>query len=146
MLKTIKLLLPALIPAWNFFDWIAPSPRIEYALHDPTRDAPLDWREFRPRPASIPLRTRVARLFFNPSWNESLFLVSCAERIMDGQAEHSVQEILDRIEAQLSHASERPSPNSILQFQIAIVQRRNIAIVKEIRFVSPPRKLKSDRT
>ena len=50
MLHGLKLLLPALIPSWRFFDTIAPSPRIEYALlHDP--HAAAAWREFRPRPA-----------------------------------------------------------------------------------------------
>ena len=32
MRNPFKLLLPALIPSWSFFDVIAPSPRIEYAL------------------------------------------------------------------------------------------------------------------
>ena len=32
MQNALRLLLPALIPSWRFFDVIAPSPRIEYAL------------------------------------------------------------------------------------------------------------------
>lgn len=31
VLAPFKLLLPALIPSWNFFDVIAPAPRVEYA-------------------------------------------------------------------------------------------------------------------
>ncbi len=141
MLKTFKLLLPALIPAWNFFDWIAPSPRIEYALQNSAEEAPLEWREFRPRPTSISFRAIAARLFFNPRWNESLFLVSCAERIAEAPDDHSVREIFDRIRADLIRTAHAPCPANFLRFRIASVRRRDDAIVREIIFVSPPRQL-----
>lgn len=141
MLKTFKLLLPALIPAWNFFDWIAPSPRIEYALQNSAEEAPLEWREFRPRPSSISFRAIAARLFFNPRWNESLFLVSCAERIAEAPDDHSVREIFDRIRADLIRTAHAPCPGKFLRFRIASVRRRDDAIVREIIFVSPPRQL-----
>jgi hypothetical protein len=48
MLQTLKLLLPALIPSWRFFDTIAPSPRIEFTLLKTAQDASGAWREFRP--------------------------------------------------------------------------------------------------
>ena len=99
MLQTLKLLLPALIPSWRFFDTIAPSPRIEFALLKTARDASGRWQEFRPRPARLPISTMLKRMFWNPRWNESLFLVSCAERLMESPTEHSSQEILARIEA-----------------------------------------------
>lgn len=139
MLKTFKLLLPALIPAWNFFDWIAPSPRIEYALQNSAEEAPQEWREFQPRPSSISFRATAARLFFNPRWNETLFLVSCAERIAGAPDDHSVSEIFDRIRADLIRTAHAPCPAKFLRFRIAYVSRRGDAIVREIRFVSPPR-------
>lgn len=141
MLKTFKLLLPALIPAWNFFDWIAPSPRIEYALSNSAEETPQEWREFRPRPRSVSLRAMAARLFFNPSWNESLFLVSCAERIAAAPDDHSVREIFDRIHADLIRTAHASGPPKFLRFRIAFVQRREDAIVRDIAFVSPARQL-----
>jgi hypothetical protein len=145
MLKTFKLLLPALIPAWNFFDWIAPSPRIEYALQNLAEEAVQEWREFRPRPSSISFRATAARLFFNPQWNETLFLVSCAERIAQAPAEapddHSVREIFDRIHADLIRTAHAPCPARFLRFRIASERRRDDAVVREIIFVSPPRQL-----
>ena len=141
MLKTFKLLLPALIPAWNFFDWIAPSPRIEYALQNSAGEAPLEWREFRPRPSSISFRAIAARLLFNPRWNESLFLVSCAERIAQAPDDHSADEIFDRIRADLIRTAHAPCPEKFLRFRIASVRRRDDAIVREIIFVSPSRQL-----
>eukprot|EP01041_Mallomonas_annulata_P029338 gene29338-51316_t len=101
MFKALRLLLPALIPSWNFFDVIAPSPRIEYAL-GALPAAPLDaWREFRPRPAHLPLWRMLARLLWNRHWNETLFLVSCAERLVDQPTAHSEDEIFRRIAADL---------------------------------------------
>lgn len=141
MLKTFKLLLPALIPAWNFFDWIAPSPRIEYALQNSAEEAPQEWREFRPRPSSISFRAIAARLLFNPQWNEALFLVSCAERIAEAPDDHSVREIFDRIRADLVRTAHAPCLAKFLRFRIASVRRRDDAIVREIIFVSPARQL-----
>ena len=32
MFNVLKLLIPALLPSWNFFDYITPSPRIQFTL------------------------------------------------------------------------------------------------------------------
>ena len=53
MLQTLKLLLPALIPSWRFFDTIAPSPRIEFTLLKTAQDAPGDWRVTYANPKSF---------------------------------------------------------------------------------------------
>ena len=47
ILRPFALLLPALIPSWNFFDVIAPSPRIEIARLVSV-DTPRVWQEFAP--------------------------------------------------------------------------------------------------
>ena len=138
MLKTFKLLLPALMPAWNFFDWIAPSPRIEYALQNSAEDAAQEWREFRPRPNTLSFRATTARLFFNPRWNETLFIVSCAERICEAPTDHSVREIFDRIRADLIQSGETAR---FLRFRIALVTCRGGALAREIAFVSPMREI-----
>lgn len=102
MANPFSLLLPALVPSWNFFDVIAPSPRVEYALAE-TRDAVLDaWTEFRPRPQRLSPAAMLARLFWNPRWNESLFLVSCAERLVEEPTAHGEDEIFRRIAADLA--------------------------------------------
>lgn len=101
MANPFSLLLPALVPSWNFFDVIAPSPRVEYALAE-TRDAALDaWTEFRPRQQRVSPGVMLARLFWNPRWNESLFLVSCAERLVEEPTAHGEDEIFRRIAADL---------------------------------------------
>ncbi len=87
MLHTLKLLLPALLPSWNFFDVIAASPRIQFCLLTKENEPPPEWHEFRPRPEKLTLIQMLKRILWNPQWNESLFMVSCAERII----EHSSQ-------------------------------------------------------
>lgn len=136
MLKTFKLLLPALMPAWNFFDWIAPSPRIEYALQNSPEDAVQEWREFRPRPNALSFRATAARLFFNPGWNETLFVVSCAERLCEAPTDHSVREIFDRIRTDLIRTGETAR---FMRFRIALLTRSGGAVAREIAFVSPLR-------
>jgi hypothetical protein len=101
MLETLKLLLPALVPSWRFFDEIAPSPRIEFTLLKTPQDTPARWQEFRPRPQSLPLRSLIKRMFWNARWNEYLFLVSCAERLVSNPTQHSEREIAKRIQSDL---------------------------------------------
>ncbi len=137
MLQTLKLLLPALIPSWRFFDTIAPSPRIEFTLLKTELDASGRWQEFRPRPARLPIGSMLKRLFWNPRWNESLFLVSCAERLMASPTEHSSQEILNRIEAELQRKSIDVSATPYLQFRLVFLSREGAQLQRHITFISP---------
>jgi hypothetical protein len=131
MLHGFKLLLPALIPSWRFFDTIAPSPRIEYALlHDP--HAVVAWQEFRPRPACLSFGQMLLRMVWNPRWNESLYLVTCAERLMANPTAHSEREIIERIKAECADAS---AP--WLQFRLVFVSRQGEGTRKDITFTSP---------
>jgi len=107
MLKTLRLLAPALIPSWRFFDTITASPRIEVLalgapdapLHDPLDAAPRDWRECRPRPRHLPPAVLARRLLWNPGWNDTLYMTSCAERLLEHETPHSVAEIAARTAA-----------------------------------------------
>jgi hypothetical protein len=135
LLHSFKLLLPALIPSWRFFDRIAPSPRIEFILLKSARDTSEDWQEFRPRPARISITSMAKRMVWNPGWNEQLFLVSCAERLAENPAAPSMvqweQEIWRRIAAALPLNPEAP----FLQFRLVFVSRaeRHIAFISEAR-------------
>jgi hypothetical protein len=140
MFQALKLLLPALIPSWRFFDTIAPSPRIEFAVLK-TLGGAANWREFRPRPAHLPLHHMFGRLVWNPRWNESLFLVSCAERLMeqtsDDPDDHSHQEILSRLQAELarSHVDARATP--YVKFRLVFIHRQGAELEKVVTFESP---------
>lgn len=134
MLKAFTLLLPALIPSWRFFDVIAPSPRIEYALLETAGDTVADWREFRSRPERVSLAAMLGRLAWNPRWNETLFLVSCAERLIDQPTPHGEDEIFRRITADLE------APEPWLVFRLIFLERQGEAIVREELFRALPRR------
>ena len=107
--KSFKLLLPALIPSWNFFDLIAPSPRIQFSLFNDENKSTKNWQEFRPRPKHLSFSQMILRMLWNPRWNESLYLVSCAERIIENYTKHSEIEILTRIKNNLNTKNNRRS-------------------------------------
>jgi hypothetical protein len=97
----LRLLLPALVPSWRFFDAVGASPRVEYALLPGPDPFGAAWAQARPRVARLGLRAMLLRLVWNPDWTESLFLVSLCERLMQasgaGTVEHSERELLLRV-------------------------------------------------
>lgn len=137
MLQTIKLLLPALIPSWRFFATIAPSPRIEITLLKTAQEAPDEWLEFRPRAAHLPLSSMLKRMFYNARWNESLFLVTLAEQLSSNPTEHSSQEILRRIQAELERNSFDADVTPYLQFRLVFVHRDGLQLQKNVTYISP---------
>jgi hypothetical protein len=134
-LNTLRLLLPALFPSWRFFDTIAPSPRIQYALLDAQQQLIADWQEFNPRPQHLPVATLLRRLLWNPGWNEMLFMTSCAERMLEQHSAHSEQEIMNRIRTSVHQC---PSPQSAcyVQFRLLLIERQADALTQQVCFVS----------
>lgn len=132
MLYRLKLLLPALIPSWRFFDWIAPSPRIEYSLRESPDAAGSPWQEFHPRPAHLSLNAMLKRLFWNPDWNASLYLVSCAERLNETEADYCSREILRRIAGGLSD-----NAPPYIQFRLLYLSREGANLQKQQTYLSP---------
>jgi len=138
MLHIFKLLLPAVIPSWNFFDVIVPSPRIQYTLLNAKDDLPAEWHEFRPRPAFVSITKMLRRMFWNPCWNESLFLVSCAERLEEHPTQHSEDEIFKR----LIHELNSDSYSSItkgkthVRFRLVFIRREGEKLEEEVTYQS----------
>lgn len=120
-------LLPALIPSWRFFDSIGPSPRIDYALFGQGEDlAFASWQEFRPRPPRLSFAQMLLKLFWNPIWNETLFLVRLAERIMEGETDFPAREIHRRLTLALTprESSAQGADNApLLAFRIRALSR-----------------------
>jgi hypothetical protein len=141
MLQSLKLFLPALIPSWRFFETVEASPRIEFTQLKTEDGKAADWQEFRPRPAHLSFSTMFKRLLWNPAWNESLFLVSCAERLMDKPTEHSRQEIVARIKAQLEQQGVNVTAMPHVQFRLAFVSRSGEELEKNIGYLSPVYKI-----
>ena len=125
MLKTLQLILPAWIPSWRFFDEIAPSPRIEYALLSTSDEKPTNWQSFRPRPEHVSTARMFKRMLWNPNWNDTLFTASCAERLMASPEtlEHSTREIMDRIRSDLHKMGHDTVTHPYFQFRLAFIYR-----------------------
>jgi hypothetical protein len=136
MLHILKLLLPALIPSWNFFDVIAASPRIEYVQLQSLGETAADWSQFQTRPERLTAAAMLAKLFWNAQWNETLFVVSCAERLISEPTPHSQNEIFRRIAAHL--ADRREACGEWLSFRIVLVREEEGVIKRDIAFVSDP--------
>lgn len=131
MLRTLSLVAPALFPSWRFFQAVEPSPRIEAAFLADPGDAP-EWRPVRPPPRRATLAATLASLFWNPRRNETLYLVSCAERIIEDGRAHAEREILARIRA------DAPEADGLwLRFRLRTVRREGAALVQETAHLSP---------
>lgn len=135
VLHILKLLLPALIPSWNFFDVIVPSPRIQFCILNNGNDSQSEWQEFRPRPAQVSFPQMLLRLFWNPTWNESLFLVSCAERLIEYPTQHSEDEIFKRIKAEL-RSSMSTNPAAQVKFRLLFIHREGEDLKEQVNYQS----------
>ena len=94
-----------------------------------------DWQEFRPRPQRVtPLET-LARLFWNPRWNETLYLVSLSERLTLEPTEHSEREIKTLLARHLRMVE--PGIEQ-LQFRLVFVRREGGELIEEITHLSEP--------
>lgn len=72
------------------------------------------------------------RLFWNPVWNENLYLVSCSEKLLETESEHYSREILACIKSELGDAA-----LPYLQFRLMLVSRQGDSMVREPAFISP---------
>ncbi|MBI1492054.1 hypothetical protein [Halocynthiibacter styelae] len=123
---TLRLTLPALIPSWRFFKAVQPSPRIEWRSPD------LDehWQAFRPRPTHLSPITILQRMIWNPRWNETLFMVSCSERLTAEVTDHSIGEILKPLRQDMPHKA------TTLQFRLKFIDRIDGTLQEQITFTS----------
>ncbi|SFS54639.1 hypothetical protein SAMN04488040_0856 [Sulfitobacter marinus] len=140
MLKTLSLVLPVLLPSWRFFQTIEPSPRVQWTLL--SKDGVADWREFRPRPATITVLQMLTRLIWNGARNDALFVVSCAERITESPTAHSISEIQRRILSDLTHDDlthgSSVSDAHAAQFRLVFISREGTGMRQETLFQSDP--------
>lgn len=135
----LRLLLPALIPSWRFFDRVGPSPRVEYVIQTAAGDRPPLWREVRPRPARVSLPVMLGRLVWNPGWNEALYLVSCAERLLEHPSEVRAAHLVSRVAAVLdTDDEERGGEERVLRVRVVLVTGARGRVEHDVAFVSEP--------
>ncbi|NQY79075.1 MAG: hypothetical protein HRT47_02065 [Candidatus Caenarcaniphilales bacterium] len=143
MIKTLKLLLPILLPSWQFFKEIAPSPRIEFRLLSSPNEN-INWQEFRPRPRKISLLSNILRFFYNAEWNETMYMINCAESLIIEPSQHADTEIKMRIKKYLI-TSGSSLENKFLEFRIIFINRKASDLETHILYESSLEELTGDR-
>ena len=137
--QAIKLLMPALFPSWRFFDMIAPSPRVEVCLLETLEAEAGNWWELRPKQATVSAPELATRFFWNARWNETLFLTSCAERMIQAPSAHSERELRHRIRSDLMTLKDTHPVVPFFRFRLVFVSRDEQGqIARDILFVSRP--------
>ena len=142
MNTSLRLLLPAMLPSRRFFDAVTASPRLDYAVLSAPDAIAGPSQEFRPRPATLGIGTMLRRLLWNAPWNENLFVVSLAERLVNAanpeSAAHSQRELLIRVARHLDRCGD--ASHGFLQIRLRFVSRDGAAggITSHIHYQSVP--------
>ena len=76
------------------------------------------------------------RLFWNADWNDTLFMVSCAERILDNPTPHSIEAIRQAVGQEICRQSGQTG--QMAQFRLIFVHREGLELLEETVFVSDP--------
>lgn len=135
--RAIRLLLPALLPSWRFFDWIAPSPRIEVALTHRDDLAQADWQPLDKRPSRLSAARTLGSLLYNARCNDTLYLVSCAERIAQSGDTHAIEQIFLRVQHDLPPQTD----GGFVSFRLVFVQRSGNELLRTVIYESAPRRV-----
>lgn len=136
MWKILSLILPVLVPSWRFFRAIEPSPRVQWTCSSPDGELGT-WREVYPRPQTMSVTEMFRRLFWNPAWNEALFLVTCAERLQRDPGPNVIHEIELRVSREIQRVAKGAVHGDAL-FRLVLVDRRGAELVEEVVFISAP--------
>ena len=129
MMHLLGLLLPALIPSWRFFKSVEPSPRVQWAAEDGV------WHAFRPRPAHVSVAQMMGLLFWNPDWNDYLYVVSLAERMVVAPSDHSEAEIYRRVQAEAMRCG---VTDGRVQYRLIFLSREEKGLVEEELYRADP--------
>jgi hypothetical protein len=136
-LRSLTLLLPALAPSWRFFPVVVSSPRIEFRALQATGPEEAEWREFRPAPGKVSVGAMLQRMFWNPGRNETLFLLTCAERLLSGEIEFPRREIANRIARRMPTPPAGRERAPFLQFRLILVGGHGSDFRRDVAYVSP---------
>ena len=129
-MNALRLLLPVLFPSWRFFPEVGPSPRIEYALLGGAEDKPSAWAAFQPRPDTQSFIQFANSLFWNPTGNTYLFLVTCCEQFLANNS----QPALDHLTAHVREGAikkSRADTHDHFQFRLIVVFRDGEEVKRE---------------
>lgn len=136
IVKTFQLILPVIIPSWNFFDAIAPSPRVEFTLFNDEDNTWLEWNEFWPRPEHVSIPRMLRRMVWNPCWNESLYVVACAERLIKLQDEDSQKHSAEQIARRIRRHLPIDKQDARFKFRLVFMNRQGFGVKRHVLYIT----------
>jgi hypothetical protein len=80
----------------------------------------------------------LARLLWNPHWNETLFVTRIAERLLEGDSALPPRELRHRLRLAHQRGELETSSGPRLRYRIRTVSRDAERIIDEVAYVSPP--------
>lgn len=134
----LKLLLPILFPSWRFFSSVGPSPRIDIAWLSEKNAEPLEWFPFRPLPERVGVAVGLQRLFYNPEWNERLYLNTCAEHLLETDSVFHAQQIAERLLSAVNTGELNAGSACYLVFRVRALSKEAGQLKDELAFMSEP--------
>jgi hypothetical protein len=135
----LSLISPIFFPSWRFFSEVDPSPRFLLAFLSNENDTPDTWQEFSPLPVKVTLLRSLANLFWNPTWNQRLYLNSCAERLLNEYTLEREREIVARLLLAISNSGETLTSDArYIIVRIDTLIREHKHITRTTSFVSKP--------
>lgn len=118
-MQTFRLFLSALISSWQFFKESAPAPRIEFTLNKENNATSIDsWQEVKASPEKLTIIDFIKNIFYNPHWNEYLYIMDCAERLIIEDKEFYSNEISNFINRYLIERNCCTSATPYLKFRV----------------------------
>lgn len=75
------------------------------------------------------------RMFWNARWNEQLYMVSLAERLVVYPTQHSHQHMLQRIQQELFEQKSLTGKNW-LKFRLVFIHREGNRLIEEVGYES----------
>ncbi len=140
----LQWLLPALLPSWRFFDRVGAAPRLEWARA--AKGEPPVWRVFRPQPERRSVDAVALSLVWAPRRDETLFLLSCAERLIESPDPPRERVLLARLrELALAGEFVARTHEDRLHVRIMLTERDGEAIAEREAWRATPIELAAAR-
>jgi hypothetical protein len=85
----------------------------------------------------------IRRIFWNPRWNESLYMATCAEKLLENFSHMHEDELLTRLGVAIANGEtgDKIAAPAWLIFRIVVFKRESELIVQQVGFISSPRRL-----
>ena len=90
-MKTLTLFLSAIVSSWQFFKESARETIIEVSSDE------IQWQVLKLRDERRSLLEFFTGIFYNAKWNEALYIMDCAERLLTDIRQRNIDELMDRL-------------------------------------------------